>query len=329
MQAQSITQELQKVMRSFGRACRGQGHVYVKLVRTTEKQLLEIGQGVVPLALTVQVHLHAGRHLATAHKARLERTFQSAFVAHHQIEKQSQRLTNGKALPHAKIVNAYDTTIAPIKKGKSNCPTQFGKKPGIIAEMASGFIFAFHVPEGNPDDASYVIPLVDSVNYALAQHDFLDHTSQPVIRSVAGDLGLHDPKVRTALHSRGILTVGIPRGIEPIPQVPSPEQIREALESVGSTGICHETQVQIAYACGYSRPFVESLIGNLICRGGTRITYKGHRGALIQIGMAIMANNAATLMRIRQNRLTKRAQTFRRLFRLKPPNPNNGNDLIN
>ena len=31
-------------MRSFGRQCRGQGRVFVKLVRQTERQLLELGQ---------------------------------------------------------------------------------------------------------------------------------------------------------------------------------------------------------------------------------------------------------------------------------------------
>jgi hypothetical protein len=70
------------------------------------------------------------------------------------IRKQSGRLTQGKKLSHCKIVNAYDPTIAPILKGKSNCPAQFGRKPGIVSEPATGFIFANRVPEGNPSDAS-------------------------------------------------------------------------------------------------------------------------------------------------------------------------------
>jgi len=82
--------------------------------------------------------------------------------------------------------------------------------------------------------------------------------------------------------------------------------------------------VKTAYACGYSRPFVESLIETLSCRGGTRIKYKGQTGAMIQLTMAILmailAHNAATLVRIQKGQLTKRAQKVRRFFRLKPPN---------
>ena len=89
------------------------------------------------------------------------------------------------------------------------------------------------------------------------------------------------------------------------------------------------TQVKTAYACGYSRPFVESLIETLSCRGGTRIKYKGHTGAMAQLTMAILAHNAATLVRIQQGRLTKRAQKVRRFFRLKPPNLLQNNDSKN
>ena len=67
------------------------------------------------------------------------------------------------------LVNAYDLTIAPILKGKSNCPAQFGRKPGIMSDPATGFIFANRVPEGNPSDPSYVLPLLDKVHSAIAR----------------------------------------------------------------------------------------------------------------------------------------------------------------
>jgi hypothetical protein len=85
---------------------------------------------------------------------------------HEQIRQQSKHLTQGKKLRHFKVVNAYDPTIAPIVKGKSNCPAQFGRKPGIISEPATGFIFANLTPKGNPYDASYVLPLIDKVEQA-------------------------------------------------------------------------------------------------------------------------------------------------------------------
>jgi energy-coupling factor transporter ATP-binding protein EcfA2 len=81
--------------------------------------------------------------------------------------RQSRRLIHGKRLRQCKIVNAYDPTIAPILKGKSHCPAQFGRKPGIIAEPTAGFIFAAHAPVGDPNDANYVLALVDKVQHAL------------------------------------------------------------------------------------------------------------------------------------------------------------------
>jgi len=327
--AVGLKDDLTKIMRSFGRTCRGNGKVLVKLVRQTEQQLLEVGQQVAPLAVAAQVYLQQVRPLTEAQKTRLDQHLHVAISAHEKIEKQSRRLVCGKAVGHCKIVNAYDPTIAPILKGKSNCPAQFGRKSGIIAEMATGFIFAVHLPEGNPVDASYVFPLVDKVEQAIAKPDGSDPKQHSVIHSIAGDLGLNECQVRAELHRLGILTVGIPDSLLPLPKVPTPEQVEHALQNPDLNDQANATQVAIAYTCGYSRPFVESLIEGLLSRGGGQIKYKGHRGAIIQTGMTIMASNAAALVRIGQNQLTKRAQKFRRLFHLKPPNTKIDNTLKN
>jgi hypothetical protein len=309
-------------MRRFGRQCRGQGKVFVSLVRQTEKQLLATGHQVVGLARAAQAHVQSAAHLAAAQRTRLDTQLQVALTAHQQIATQSRRLTHGKPLPHCKIVNAYDLTIAPICKGKSNCPTQFGRKPGIIAEPASGFIFAFELPVGNPTDPSYVLPLVNKVQHALEQ---ISGRPTPAIHSLAGDLALNDPKLREALQSRGILTVGIPYTVEPLSPVPTPEDIRQMLTKAGLNNRRTPHQVQIACACGYSRPIVESLIASLLGRGAACLTYKGHRGATVQMGMIVMAHNAATVTRISQGRLSKRAQKLRRLLRLQRHNINQFN----
>ena len=182
-------------------------------------------------------------------------------------------MVNGKKPDHCKIVNAYDTTIAPIKKGKSNCPTQFGKKPGIIAEMRTGFTFGFHLPPGNPDDACYVIPLVQRVEAAIDLFKRKYQRRKLRIRSLAGDLGVDDPNVRASLHQRGITTVGIPRSVEPIPKVPTSQMI-EHVQNIPGLETQSATQIQIAYACGYSRPFVEGLITTLIpaCAEGRQVS---------------------------------------------------------
>src|SRR5215470_12627113 len=81
--------------------------------------------------------VQAAPQLTEAQRTRWDTTLTVALATHHQIATQSRRLTHGKPLTRCKIVNAYDATIAPICKGKSNCPTQFGRKPGIIAEPAT------------------------------------------------------------------------------------------------------------------------------------------------------------------------------------------------
>jgi len=313
-------------MRCFGRQCRGMGKVFVMLVRRTETQLLEMGAQVLPLARAAQEYLHSATHLSADQRVRLDTQLTAALEAHHRIEHQSRRLTQGKALPHCKIVNAYDPTIAPICKGKSNCPAQFGRKPGMIAEPAAGFIFALQLPVGNPSDASYVEPLVDNVEQAIAR---VRTRPLPAIHSLAGDLALNDAALREALHARGILTVGIPKTVAPLPPSPTPEDVLRILEEADLDRIRTPAQVNLASACGYSRPVVESIIASLLCRGAGHLAYKGHRGAIIQMGMAVMAHNAATLVRIHEYRLSKRARMFRRRLRLRCRKVNQCNALIN
>lgn len=313
-------------MRCFGRQCRGQGKVFVKLVRQTETQLLQVGGTIAELAYEARQHLLEAAHLSDCTQERLASALDQALQAHHQISKQSRRLTQGKKLNHCKIVNAYDPTIAPILKGKSNCPAQFGRKPGIISEPTAGFIFAARSPVGNPSDVSYVLPLVDNVTKATQQ---LTEPKRPAIHSLAGDLGVNDPDLRQALHKRGILTVGIPKSISPISPTASPEEVLSVLNEAGLNRQRTPHQVQLACACGYSRPVVESHIASLLTRGAGEIRYKGPRGAAVQLGMTVMAHNGAALMRIRQQRLSKRAQRFRRLLGLRARNANQINDPKN
>jgi len=50
--------------------------------------------------------------------------------------------------------------------------------------------------------------------------------------------------------------------------------------------------------------------------------YKGLEGAVVQMGMIVMAHNGAVLVRIRQQHLSKRGQKFRRLLGLRRRNVN-------
>jgi hypothetical protein len=61
-------------------------------------------------------------------------------------------------------------------------------------------------------------------------------------------------------------------------------------------------------------------------RGADHVRYKGLEGAMVQIGMMVIAHNGAVLVRICQQRLSKRGQKFRRLLGLKQHNINKINN---
>jgi hypothetical protein len=313
-------------MRGFGRSCRGQAQVFVTLGRHTEQQLLERGEPITTFAHQAQQRLEQTETLRAPQRERFARQLSTAMSAHEHIRRQSKWLTHGKKLSHCKLVNAYDPTIAPIVKGKSNCPAQFGRKPGIVSEPATGFIFANLVPKGNPSDSRYVLPLLDKVQRATER---VQTGPRRHIHSVAGDLGLNDTVLRQALHARSILTVGIPKSVEPITANPSAKDVRDILHEAGLPRKRTPHQVHLACASGYSRPVVESHIATLLWRGAGQGRYKGLAGAVVQQGMTVMAHNGAVEVRIRQQQLSKRARKFRRLLGLKSPKVNQISELKN
>jgi hypothetical protein len=313
-QAQQLQHDLAKRMRGFGRQCRGRGNVCVTLVRQTETHLLEHGRQVLPLARAVPECLPTMPQRSADQQARLDTQLTAALEAYHRIASQSRRLTQGKTVPHGNIVNAYDPTLAPIGQGKSHGPAQFGRQPGMIAEPAAGFSFGLPLRVGNPRDASYVAPLIDHVEQAMAR---ITTSPRPAIHALAGALARNDAALREALHQRGMLTVGIPKTVDPLTPSPTPEEVRRILNEAGLHRTRTPSQVHLACACGSSRPVSERIIASLLYRGAGRLRYQGHRGAMIQTGMAVMAHHAATLVRIHESHLSKQARLFRRRRRLR------------
>jgi hypothetical protein len=175
-----------------------------------------LGAPIALLGLKAKECLAQTLTLGEAQRQRLTLALTTAMNNHEDIRKQSTRLTHGKKLPHCKLVNAYDPTIAPIIKGKSKCPVQFGRKPGLASDPATGFIFATLVPPGNPSDPSYVLPLLDKGQRAV---DRVRTSQRLQIHSVAGDLGVNDTALRQALHARGILCGNDP-GLDKEPSGP-------------------------------------------------------------------------------------------------------------
>ena len=103
----------------------------------------------------------------------------------------------------------------------------------------------------------------------------------------------------------------------------------ESNMSPGLNRIRTPHQVHLACASGYSRPVVEGHSATLLARGADQLRSKGLEGAGIQMGMTVMAHNGAVLVRIHQERLSKRGQKFRRLLGLKRHNIMQINDQKN
>src|SRR5262245_58965867 len=115
-------------------------------------------------------------------------------------------------------------------KGKSHGPAQFGSKPGIASDPASGFRFANLVPQGHPSDPRDVLPLLDKVQNAIER---VCIGPKRRMHSVAGALRSNDPTWRQALPARGLLTVGMPKTMMPIEVHPRAQDIRAIRNEAG------------------------------------------------------------------------------------------------
>jgi hypothetical protein len=264
--------------------------------------------------------------LSADQRARLDTQLTAAREAHPRLASQSRRLTQGQTVPHGTLVNAYDPPMAPMCQGTSNCPAPFGRTPGMIAEPAAGFILGLHLPVGHPREASSGEPVVDPVEQARAR---IATSPRPAIHARAGALARNDAALREAWQQRGMLTVGIPQTVDPLTPSPTPEEVLRILDEAGLPRTRTPSHVHRACACGDSRPVIENIMASLLCRGAERLSYTGHRGAMLQTGMAGMAHNAATLVRTHDDRLSKRARKLRRRLRLRGRHVNQFNASIN
>jgi hypothetical protein len=115
-------------MRGFGRQCRGQGTIFVKLGRETERPLFARGHPMAAWTAQAREHLHQDSTWSQAQRGRLLRELEATCDAHRHIIKQSQRLTQGKKLAPCKIVNACDPTIAPSSRVRATTPPSLAAK---------------------------------------------------------------------------------------------------------------------------------------------------------------------------------------------------------
>ena len=99
-------------------------------------------------------------------------------------------------------------------------------------------------------------------------------------------------------------------------------------------GLCSTGMVAVGQTCLYCTAKLTyhgltKRSTSLLARGAGHVRYKGHPGAVMHLGMTTMAHNGAVVVRIRQQRLSKRAQKFRRLLGLRQRKINGINDQKN
>ncbi len=286
----------------------------VTLVRQTEAPLLALGAHVLPLARAAQQRVPGATGRSEEPRAGLDTPLTTALEAHHRLAQQSRRRTQGKALTHGQLVHADAPPIAPMCQGQRNGPAQVGRKPGMSAAPAAGFLWGRPVPRGHPRDTSDVQPVSDHVPQAIGRGST---SPRPTRHALAGDLAFNAASRRAALHPPGLRTVGIPKTVAPRPASPTPEDVLRLLGEGGWPGVRTSCQVHRASACGDSRPVGESIMASLRGRGAARIPDQGHRGAIVHLGLTVRAHHAATLVRIHDDRRSTRARTFRRRLRLR------------
>lgn len=204
--------------------------------------------------------------------------------------------------------------MAPIMTGHSHCPAQCGRTTGLLSEPAAGLLLAQRVPKGQPRDPRSVLPRLDTGHRAI---DLVAAPKRVPVHSLGGDLGGKDAEVRHALHARGLRTVGMPTTVAPITPTPSQQAGLDLLNASGCQRLRTPHHVHWACVSGSSRPGVESHLATLMSHGAAHVRSKGLEGAVVQMGLTVMAHHGAVLVRIRQQRLAKRGQTFRRLLGLK------------
>jgi hypothetical protein len=223
------------------------GNMFVTVVRQTETQWLALGHPILPLARAAQQRVHGATPRSEDPRARLDPQLTAALEAQQRSAHQSRRLTQGNAVAHGTMVHAYDPTMAPMCTGKSHGPAPFGRKPGMIAAPAAGVIFGRYLPRGHPRAGSSVPPVVDKAQQAIAR---VASSPRPTLHSLAGDLAFNEAALREVLHQPGMLTVGIPKTVEPLPPSPTPEDVRRLVHEGAAPRARTPCPVDLADAWG-------------------------------------------------------------------------------
>jgi transposase, IS5 family len=115
---------------------------------------------------------------------------------------QTQQVLGGNVHIKDRLVSLFDPDARPIRKGKLNVAggTEFGYKVAV-ADEERGFVTAYAVYAGNPEDGTVLVPTVDRHIALLGRAP----------HAVATDRGMTSGGNERALSDRGVVRCSLPR----------------------------------------------------------------------------------------------------------------------
>jgi IS5 family transposase len=194
---------VRRVTKQLIDAARRRGEAATEQVREGYQHLVRVTQQVVEQAQQVQQQLQTQlQHQRDRAAQRLLDTLETFVPRVEQVISQTtRRVLQGETVPASeKVVSLFEPHTAIIRKGKAGKPTEFGRVLWV-AETEGGIITQARVLEGNPDDATELVPSLD-------QH--IEQFKRPP-RLLAGDGKLATATNEREAQQRGVRQVVLPR----------------------------------------------------------------------------------------------------------------------
>lgn len=180
-----------RVLANVGRSLKAKGNKRSELFRHNFRKVTRLAKDTV-----FQSHKILQRMSGRARK----RIRQQLEIADCIMKQNQQKLTRpGLRIPN-RIVSFYDPDVRPIRKGKLDKPTEFGRTMQLVQD-SSGVIVDYKLQHGNPPDKTQLLSTVKRTERA---------TGYGVV-SIATDKGYYSAKNVQRLNEAGIRHISIPK----------------------------------------------------------------------------------------------------------------------
>lgn len=131
---------------------------------------------------------------------RLADSVQGGVDVVNRLVEQTRQVVGGDVHVKNRVVSVFDQEARPIRKGKLDKPTEFGR--GLrVDQSEDGYITGYDVHVGNPGDARQVVPAVE--------HHIAVFGQAP--EGVAGDRGMASASNDRRLAELGVKVISLPR----------------------------------------------------------------------------------------------------------------------